>query len=234
VNTKGTLNLLEILRNRKVERFVYASTFTVYGNPEKMPVTEDCPYQPCSPYDISKLAAENYVNSYHRLHGLKTAVVRFSNAYGPRDPVGCYRSAVSNFVLQILLGVQPTLHFEGKATRDFIYVEDAVQGLLLVASHKDAVGGIFNICSGVGTSVKDVVKMIADIAKVKIEPLLIAASSGYYSSQVFGSYERAKRLLGYEPRIDLTEGLKRTIKWCKENFDEFSQPQPYSYLEGHD
>ena len=230
VNVRGSLNILEICREIGTPRLVFASTFSVYGESDALPLTEDSNCDPRSPYDVSKLSMEKYINAYHILFGLRSVILRFSNAYGPRDLSGKYRSAVSNFIFNILNGFPPKLHFEGKATRDFIFIDDMVQALLLAGSKENAIGQTFNVCTGIETTIKDIVQQIIDISGKKIEPVLIP-SKQFYSSRLVGSCDKAKNMLGFNPNVSIDSGLKKTIEWCEDNWDEFSIPQPYSYLE---
>lgn len=229
VNIGGTLNLLELCRKKDFERLVFASTFTVYGDPIQLPIDEEHPTNPKSLYDVSKLSCEKYVLNYHKLYGLKTSILRFANVYGPRDPHGPYRSAVSNFIYQVMNNQQPTLQFEGKSTRDFIHVSDLVQALLLASSNQKAIGQIFNVCTGIETAIHDLVELIINYCGSAIKPQLVP-SRNYYALRLVGSNKRLSSLLGFQQKILLKDGLRDTVAWCKSNVKEFSEPQPYSYL----
>jgi nucleoside-diphosphate-sugar epimerase len=128
-------------------------------------------------------------------------------------------------------GEQPTLQFEGLATRDFIYVSDLVEGLILAGSVDGVDGQVFNLCTGIETTVRELVELIIEAAKSSVKPILVP-SEHYYTSRMVGSYEKAARSLGFEPKVALREGIAKTVAWCQANEREFSQPQPYSYLSG--
>ena len=194
-----------------------------------MPLHEEMKCNPISVYDISKLSAEKYLYSQFKLFDVNTTSVRFSNIYGPGDPQGPYRSAVSNFIGQVLRGESPTLHFEGKATRDFIYIDDIVDALILTGLSSETSGEVINLCTGVETSVKKLTDLIINFSEINIKSKLIPANE-YYSSNMVGSPKKAHSLSNFRYKINVENGILKTVKWAKENYELFSQLQPYSYL----
>jgi len=227
VNLQGTLNLLEACRKYNI-KMVFSSTFTVYGVQDVMPLDENMNCNPLSLYDVSKLAAERYLKSYHNLFQTETVSVRFSNIYGPGDPQGPYRSAVSNLIGQVLREQSPTLHFKGKATRDFIHIDDIVMALIAVGITENISGEVINLCTGVETTVKELTDYIIKYSKSNIKPILVPANK-YYSSNMVGSPLKALEKTGFKYRIKVPDGLKKTIEWAIENYNTFSVEQPYSY-----
>ena len=148
VNITGTLNLLMIARELDVERFVFASSSSVYGETEILPKQEDLPLCPFSPYGVSKLAAEKYVQSFYKIYGVKTVALRYFNVYGPNQIASPYSGVISIFISRVLKEQSPIIYGDGKQTRDFTYVKDIVEGNFLAATKENAVGQVLNVANG--------------------------------------------------------------------------------------
>jgi UDP-glucose 4-epimerase len=217
VNVIGTLNLLEAARER-VERFVFASTGgAIYGEGEgrSLPFAEDAECLPEAPYGQSKLAGEGYCLLYGRLFGLAAACLRLGNVYGPRqDPLG-EAGVVAIFCNRLKESGAPTVYGDGRQTRDYIYVGDVVDAML-AAADSDA-GGVFNVGTGVETSVLELVEAMGRIAEREgFEPQMAAARQGEIQRIAIDS-SRAEREFGWRAQTPLLdEGLRRTIDWARE------------------
>lgn len=210
INLESTLRLLEALRKIKwTGALIYASSAAVYGNPVKIPIHEDDPTVPISPYGVSKLAAERYVAVYSQLYGLKTASLRFFSVYGPRQR----KQVVYDLIQKIFQNPSELfIYGDGSQTRDFSYVEDVARAAMLVAECAPLRGEVYNVASGRECSIQELAEQLCQI---------IGASPKFvYSGSVRpGDPERwsvdIKRLaaLGYKPQVSLEEGLRRTVKW---------------------
>ena len=209
VNVVGTLNMLEAARAGGVGRFVNASTGgAIYGEGRILPAPEDHPIAPEAPYGQSKFAAEGYCGLYRRLHGVSTVSLRFGNVYGPRqDPLG-EAGVVAIFCGKLLAGERPTIFGDGRQTRDYIYVGDVVSAVAAAASSD--VSGAFNVGTGIGTSVLELVDALASVAGRAIEPEHAPERLGEIQHIALDS-SRAREELGWAPELDLEEGPRRTL-----------------------
>ena len=209
VNIGGMLNLLEACRNSNIERVVYSSSGAIFGEAMYLPIDEDHPLNPESPYAVSKLAAEKYCFAFHKVYDLPTVSLRYFNLYGPRQDTSEYANAISIFLSRVGEGKPLTVFGDGLQTRDFVFVEDVVNANILAATHPSAVGGIFNIATGLGNSIEQLIGVIKQVSGREIQV-------GYADPRVGevrdsrASIEKAKRLLGYDPKINLEEGLLST------------------------
>lgn len=216
VNVKGTLNLLMLARDLDVERFIYASSSSVYGEREILPKREDMPLEPISPYAVSKLAAENYMSSFFRMYGLKTASLRYFNVYGPHQIASPYSGVIAIFISRTLQN-QPLIIFgDGKQTRDFTFVQDVVNANILAVKKDNAIGQVFNLGSGIQTSILDLAHKVLELCdksdlEIQFQPL--RAGDVLHS---FADIERAKTLLEYTPQFDLNKGIIETISWFQQ------------------
>ena len=215
LNGGGTIELLEASREAGVERFVFASTAgAIYGEGEgrDVPFDEDAECLPDAPYGQSKFAAEGYVGLYARLHDLATVSLRLGNVYGPRqDPLG-EAGVVAIFSGALLDGRAPTVFGDGLQTRDYIYVGDVIDGFL--AAGATAVGGTFNVSTGIETNVLDLGKSVAAACGREFEPQFAAPRLGEVS-RTAADPGRAARELGWRPATPLAEGVGRTVDWTR-------------------
>ena len=214
INVLGTLNVLEAARRHGVRRVVFASTGgAIYGEPDGPHADETHPRRPQSPYAIAKLAAEHYLEGYHRA-GLETVVLRYANVYGPRqDPHG-EAGVVAIFIQRILAGLTPTIFGDGEQVRDFVYVDDVVRANLLAiaVALSGTAPAVFNIGTGRGTSVNELWAALAAIARPAVSPSHEPARTGDLVRSVLDA-TRARTTLGWEARVDVTTGLGRTWEW---------------------
>ncbi|MEM0217136.1 MAG: SDR family NAD(P)-dependent oxidoreductase [Candidatus Nezhaarchaeales archaeon] len=207
VNVTGTVNLLEESRRADVERFLFTSSCAVYGEPVKIPVDEEHSTRPLSPYGASKLAAEHYCMVYHRAYGLETVVLRLFNVYGPRQERSPYGGVISSFINRLKKGLPPIIFGDGTQTRDFIYVSDAVEALMLAMKTKRCTGMILNIGSGIEVSIREIAERLTRIFGLKVRPIFARQRAGDVR-RMCADTKRAKEVLGFETKISLDEGLK--------------------------
>lgn len=216
VNVTGTLNLLKACLNAGVERFVYASSSSVYGETETLPKREDMPVKPISPYAASKLSAESYSLAFHRAYGLKVVALRYFNVYGPRQAYGPYSGVVTTFINRLLAGKPPIIYGDGTQTRDFTYVEDAVEATIAALKSSVAVGDTINVATGKQTSINQLAKTLMEIiGRTDVKPVYAPPRKGDIKHS-YADVSKAVKLLNYRPRFNLEEGLRLTVEWFKE------------------
>jgi UDP-glucose 4-epimerase len=212
VNTGGTLNLLEAARQAGVHRFLFASSAAVYGNHSQLPLQEELPPHPLSPYAASKVAGEAFCQAYHAAYGLSTVVLRFFNIYGPRqDPQSPYSGVISIFVGRMQQGLPPVIYGDGRQTRDFVYVGDVVAALIRAGEQDGADGTVLNVARGEETSVLQLVALLNQALGTHLEPMFAPARAGEVRRSA-GDPRRAQAVLRWQPTIGLTEGLSRLIR----------------------
>ena len=211
VNLHATVGLLEAARRSGVRRFVFAASCAAYGDDGELPKRESLPVHPVSPYALQKYAGEQYCRIYYELHGLSAVSLRYFNVFGPRqNPESEYAAVVPLFVRALLKGAAPRIFGDGEQTRDFVYVDDVVRSNLLAAASERAAGRVINVASGSQTSVNELVAVLRELTDSSVEPIHEPARMGEVRHSV-ADLARARELLGYEPSIDLREGLRRTI-----------------------
>ena len=217
-NVTGTLNLLIASRDANVRRFVYASSSSVYGESPTLPKIETMPPEPLSPYAISKLAGELYARAFHRLYGLPTVGLRYFNIFGPRqDPGSEYAAVVPKFITAIARGESPTIFGDGEQTRDFTYIDNAVQANLLASRSSEAAhGGSYNIACGRRVSLLELVAMIGKTLGSRPgsepRPKHAPPRAGDVRHSL-ADISSASEKLGYKPLVGLEDGLAATAAW---------------------
>jgi UDP-glucose 4-epimerase len=207
----GTVRVLDAARQAGVRRLVYAASSSAYGDIPGAVRTEDDPVSPMSPYAAAKLAGEHYCRCFTTVYGLETVRLRFFNIFGPRqDARSPYSGVIALFIAALAEGRPPTVHGDGLQSRDFTYVENAVQAVMKAAEAPAAVGHVYNIGNGGSTSVLDLVKHLNELLGGSVQPLHGPARAGdvRYSQ---ADISRARRDLGYEPAVSFVEGLRRTL-----------------------
>ena len=209
-NVSTTLSVLEALR--RVEHrptLVFVSSAAVYGEGRRFPMDEDHPFDPISPYGVSKLAAENYIRAYVRLYGLEAVIARPFSLYGPRQR----KLVVYDLGVRILAGENP-IEIDDRAdvARDFVYVEDAAAALVGLARRAPAAGEAYNICSGASTQLSELAAMLVDAARVRSDARFVGAHSASYPVRWQGDPSRAQGL-GITLPTSLRDGLARTVEW---------------------
>jgi UDP-N-acetylglucosamine/UDP-N-acetyl-alpha-D-glucosaminouronate 4-epimerase len=214
VNIEGTLNVLLAARDEGVRRVVYSSSSSVYGTRRDLPVTEQTPPDPISPYGVAKLAAERYCVSFSRVYdSLETVVLRFFNVFGPRQsPFSQYAAVVPRFVTAVGSEEPITIEGDGEQSRDFTYVSNVVDASISAARANDASGRIFNVSSGSPATVNQLADMIGRIVGKPVEKTFAPPRTGDIRES-WADISAARDTLGFEPRIELDEGLRRTIEY---------------------
>jgi UDP-glucose 4-epimerase len=212
-NAGGTLNLLLAARRCKVDRIVYASSASVYGNARTTPMSEDDRPAPLSPYAVSKLTGEHYCLACAESYGLPVAVLRYSNVYGPDHHTGhAYSGVVTKFVSSVVGGRPMQVHGDGLQTRDFTFIDDVVDATLIAGRHPRAEGHVFNVGTGVETSVLDLAGAVAMTlgADAEIEHIPRREIDNIRRRRV--NVEKIRGMLGWSPRVPLDAGLRRTVE----------------------
>jgi UDP-glucose 4-epimerase len=218
-NVLGTINLLEASRRARVPRIIYATSGGArYGAPATLPATEDTAVDPLSPYAAAKIAGELYVRAYAGMYGIAPICLALANVYGPRqDPYG-EAGVVALFGSAMISGRPTTIYGDGSATRDYVYVDDVVTAFLCAAEAPDATTGIFNIGTGVQTTVTELHQLIAAAAGASRAPDHAEARTGEVHASALDP-TLAGRVLGWKPDTPLTEGIKRTVDWLRALLD---------------
>ncbi len=210
VNVTGTLKVLQHSRDYGVKKFIFVSSSSLYGDQERFPTNEKDIPNPMCPYALTKLIGEQYCKLFEKLYGLQSNYIRPFNVYGTRmNPRGIYSGAVPKFIDLIKKGLTPTITGDGKQARDFIYVDDVVD-LMISASKSKVSGEAFNAGSGKNISINDLFEMICKIMGKRVIPN--HAPPVVEPGQTLADISKAKRMLGWEPKISLEEGLKRTVE----------------------
>ena len=222
VNDIGTLNVLEAARKRNVARVVLASSCAVYGDDPRLPKDESMTPMPASPYAVHKLSAEHYFRVYSNLFGIQTACLRFFNVFGPRqDPSSPYSGVISIFMNRAAARQSPSIFGDGNQTRDFIYVKDVVNALLLAASTDREPGGdVFNIGSGSQVTINRLWELIASISDQPMTPEYLPARPGDILHSV-GNIDKARTQLGFVSQTPLERGLELTLEWYRDPESNF-------------
>jgi nucleoside-diphosphate-sugar epimerase len=216
VNVTGTLQLLLAARDAGVDRFVFTSSSSVYGNTPTLPKREDMLPEPLSPYALSKLAGEHYARMFHSLYGLKTFSLRYFNVFGPRqNPKSDYAAVIPLFVDAFMHDRAPQIHGDGEQTRDFTFVDDVVAANLACCTAPDkSAGGVYNVAWGRRTSINELARTIAGFLGKKIEPVHTPTRAGDVRDSQADS-TRARELLGWKPSVTFEDGLRRTVEWFR-------------------
>jgi UDP-glucose 4-epimerase len=213
VNVEGTLNVLLAARDEGVRRIVNASSSSVYGNTGSLPRVETQAPDPISPYAVAKLAAERFCTSFSRVYGMEIVSLRYFNVFGPRqDPTSQYAAVVPRFIRAIADGEPVTIYGDGGQSRDFTFVDNVVGANLLAADAADVAGEILNVATGESVTVDALAEAIGAMLGRPVEK----AYEPDREADVRASWAdvgEARRLLGYEPRVDFAEGLRRTADY---------------------
>jgi UDP-glucose 4-epimerase len=216
VNVEGTLNVLLAARDAGVRRVVFASSSSVYGDAPGMPRRESQPLAPLAPYAVSKLAAEQYCVVANRVFGVETVALRYFNVFGERqDPLSGYAAVIPKFIRVMLDGRPPTIFGDGETSRDFTHIENVVEANLAAAVEPAAAGRVMNIAVGSSHTLNELVGMLQRLLGSDVEPEYGPPRAGDVSESL-ADVSLARELIGYEPSVELEEGLERTIAWIVE------------------
>lgn len=211
-NITATLNLLEACRKRGVNKFVYAASSSAYGDTVVLPKREEMPANPLSPYALQKHVGERYCAMYHALFGLETVSLRYFNVFGPgQDPNSEYAAVIPKFITRLLAGQAVTVFGDGEQSRDFTYVENVVEANLLALRAEGAGGKVVNVGCGRRFSLNQLIRMMERLLGVKARVEYLPSRPGDVRDSL-AAIDLARKVLGYEPRVSIEEGLKRTVE----------------------
>ncbi len=210
VNILGSLNILEAAVKYGTKRLIYISTAgAAYGEPKQLPVVEDYPINPITPYGVSKHTVEHYLYTFAYLYGISYVVLRYGNVYGPRQSSQGEAGVFAIFSEQMLAGIQPVIYGDDKKVRDYVYIDDVARAN--VAALERGSGEIFNVGSGVATTDEEVFYLVRDLlGKKGVEPKYVAKRPGEID-KICLDVSKAQRLLGWKPEVRLAEGARRTV-----------------------
>ena len=217
-NITGTLNMLVAARDEEVKKFVYASSSSIYGDAEGLPKKEGGEGSPLSPYAVTKAVDELYANNFKHVYGLQTVGLRYFNIFGPRqDPFSQYAAVIPIFVKAIMDGKAPTINGDGETSRDFTFVDNAVQANIKACfASNEASGRAFNIACGGRYTLNELYIKLASLLGSDLKPSYGPERAGDVRHSE-ADISEAKKYLGYEPETGFYEGLEKSIGWYKEN-----------------
>jgi len=216
-NVDGTVNVLIAARDAKAKRVVYAASSSAYGDTPTLPKREGMKPDPISPYAVAKLASEHYMVSFFRCYGLETVCLRYFNIFGPRqDPSSPYSGVLAKFITQMLKGEQPTIFGDGEQSRDFTYIDNAVNANLLAckADASKAAGEVFNVATGRRVTLNETFKALQPLTSYSGQVKYGPARGGDVKHSL-ADVSKAEAGLGYRPTVDFEEGLRRTVEWYR-------------------
>lgn len=230
VNGLGTLKVLEYSNFCKVKKLIYASSgCSIYGSQAPLPLKEEFMSMNLStPYQITKMLGELYCNFFINHYGMKIVKTRFFNSYGPGEIPGQYRNVIPNFIYWAMKGETLPITGTGEETRDFTYVSDLVDGMLRAVYFEKAVGEAMNLASGKEIKIIDLADLINKQTNNKAGVKFAEKRKWDTKSRLLASIQKAKSLIGYEPKMDFEEGIKITIKWFEENRDLIKKSADFS------
>ena len=231
VNVSGFLNMLTASRDAKVKRFIYAASSSTYGDSEALPKVEDVIGKPLSPYAVTKYVNELYADVFSKTYGMETIGLRYFNVFGRnQDPNGAYAAVIPKFVAQFLNHESPVINGDGNFSRDFTYVDNVIQmnELAMLTENPRALNTVYNTAFGERTTLNELVSALKEFLSVYDNE--IANVSIIYGQNRIGdiphslaSIEKAKKLLNYQPKFSMKEGLKEAVKWYWNNLQEKSK-----------
>jgi UDP-glucose 4-epimerase len=216
-NLDGTVNVLVAARDAKVKRVVFAASSSVYGETPTLPKRESMTPDPISPYAVAKLASEHYLISFYRCYQLETVALRYFNIFGPRqDPSSPYSGVLAKFITIMLRGEQPAIYGDGEQSRDFTYIDNAVEANLLAcqAPAAKAAGQVFNVATGRRVSLNETFKLLQGLTSYSGQPKYEAERGGDIKHSL-ADISKAEAAIGYKPKVDFEEGLRRTVEWYR-------------------
>jgi len=216
-NVDGTVNVLVAARDAKVKRVVYAASSSAYGDTPTLPKHENMVPNPISPYAVAKLASEHYMISFYRCYGLETVSLRYFNIFGPRqDPSSPYSGVLAKFITLMLRGEQPTIFGDGEQSRDFTYIDNAVDANLLAceAPAPEVAGQVFNVATGRRVTLNETFKLLQSLTSYSGKPNYGAERGGDIKHSL-ADISKAEAHLRYRPQVNFEEGLRRTVEWYR-------------------
>jgi nucleoside-diphosphate-sugar epimerase len=216
-NIDGTVNVLVAARDAKVKRVVYAASSSAYGDTPTLPKHERMTPDPISPYAVAKLASEHYMVSFYRCYGLETVSLRYFNIFGPRqDPSSPYSGVLAKFITQMLSGQQPAMFGDGEQSRDFTYIDNAVEANLLAckAPAGEVAGKVFNVATGRRVTLNETFKLLQGLTSFSGSARHDKERGGDIKHSL-ADISLAEKHLGYKAKVDFEEGLRRTVDWYR-------------------
>ncbi len=216
-NVDGTVNVLVAARDAQVTRVIYAASSSAYGDTPTLPKNEAMSPDPISPYAVAKLASERYMISFSRCYQLETVSLRYFNIFGPRqDPSSPYSGVLARFIMQMLRGEQPTIFGDGETSRDFTYIDNAVEANLLAckAPANQAAGQVFNVATGTRITLNQAFKSLQGMTAYSGQPRYEPERKGDIKHSL-ADISKAQAGLGYNPKVNFEEGLRRTVEWYR-------------------
>ena len=216
-NIDGTVNVLVAARDAKVKRLVYAASSSAYGDTPTLPKHERMIPDPISPYAVAKLASEHYLTSFYRCYGLQTVALRYFNIFGPyQDPLSPYSGVLAKFITVMLAGKQPTVFGDGEQSRDFTYIDNAVEANLLAckAPAEQVAGKVFNVATGRRVTLNETFKLLQGLTSYSGAPLYAEERGGDIKHSL-ADISLAEKYLSYKPKVNFEDGLRRTVDWYR-------------------
>ncbi|MCU1304094.1 MAG: exopolysaccharide biosynthesis protein [Candidatus Sulfotelmatobacter sp.] len=216
-NVDGTVNVLVAARDAKVKRVVYAASSSAYGDTPTLPKHEGMTPDPISPYAVAKLASERYMISFYRCYGLETVALRYFNIFGPRqDPSSPYSGVLAKFITLMLKGKQPTMFGDGEQSRDFTYIDNAVEANLLAckAPAVQVAGKVFNVATGRRVTLNETFKLLQELTSYS-GTATYGEERGGDIKHSMADISLAEKHLGYKPKVNFEDGLRRTVEWYR-------------------
>jgi nucleoside-diphosphate-sugar epimerase len=216
-NVDGTVNVLVAARDARVKRVIYAASSSVYGDTPTLPKHEGMTPDPISPYAVAKLASEHYLTSFYRCYGLATVALRYFNIFGPRqDPSSAYSGVLAKFITQMLAGKPPTIFGDGEQSRDFTYIDNAIEANLLAckAPAAQVAGKVFNVATGRRVTLNQTFTLLKTLTSYSGSPIYAAERGGDIKHSL-ADISAAEEHLGYKPKVNFEEGLRRTVEWYR-------------------
>jgi len=214
-NVLGTLNTVRVSTNNNVSKFIYLSSAAVYGDPIKLPVSEEHPLSPKSPYGLSKLLGEEVVKLYYRMYGLEYIILRLFNVYGPRQFLNPYSGVITKFIDRVSKGLPPIIYGDGTQTRDFIHVLDVCR-VIQSCINTRKVNEVYNIGSGKPLSINELANIIIRISGLELRPIYESLRPGDIRHS-YADISKAVKYLDFKPLISIEEGIKELLKFKNTN-----------------
>jgi nucleoside-diphosphate-sugar epimerase len=223
INIDGTLNVLVAARDNKVKRVIFAASSSAYGETPTLPKIETMQPQPISPYGVTKYVGELYAQTFGRCYGLENVCLRYFNIFGPRqDPDSPYSGVLSRFAKAFLEEDQPVIYGDGEQTRDFTFVDNAVQANLLACEAPAASGNTINIGTGASVSLNHTLQLLRQLTGKNLEAKYDPAREGDIRDSL-ADIQKARQMLGYDPTVMFAEGLQRTFEWYRARYLKAAQ-----------
>ncbi|MBI1224034.1 MAG: NAD-dependent epimerase/dehydratase family protein [Bacteroidetes bacterium] len=219
VNIGGTLNMFLAAKEARIKKLVYAASSSTYGDSPYLPKREDVTGKPLSPYAVTKLVSELYADVFARLYEVDFIGLRYFNIFGPRqDPNGAYAAVIPLFMKAVLENTPPTINGDGNHSRDFTYVENAVQANIkaMFSKRKEASNEVYNIANGEQTTLLELFNILKELSNSELAPIFGPERPGDVKHSL-ADISKAMNYLGYEPKVKIREGLEKAFQWYKEN-----------------